>query len=269
LIGVRSDAGVDIAMKEYKMGRHTLKLGTMVAAAALLAVVSNAHADTITILGTGQSVGMTAPAGSSVFTFDQGGQTAPTTNGAAVAPEASVTVGSVTAAFTAVQGGVANGSVANTNTAPQTGASTSDTTNYMTVAANSQAGGSETITFTSGGPFSNLGLYIGSIDTWNTITFLGTSGTIATVTGTQLLDQFYGNTSSSGTGGNSQYVEFTDVTGQDITGITLTTTQAAFEVDNLSVANGVPEPATWAMMLIGFGLVGLQLRRRTVKEVTC
>jgi hypothetical protein len=49
----------------------------------------------------------------------------------------------------------------------------------------------------------------------------------------------------------------------------LTTTQAAFEVDNLSVANGVPEPATWAMMLIGFGLVGLQLRRRTVKEVTC
>jgi hypothetical protein len=112
-------------------------------------------------------------------------------------------------------------------------------------------------------------MYIGSIDTWNTITFLGTSGTIATVTGTQLLDQFYGNTSSSGTGGNSQYVEFTDVTGQDITGITLTTTQAAFEVDNLSVANGVPEPATWAMMLIGFGLVGLQLRRRTVKEVTC
>jgi len=33
--------------------------------------------------------------------------------------------------------------------------------------------------------------------------------------------------------------------------------------------SAVPEPATWGMMLIGFGLVGLQLRRRTVKEVTC
>ena len=26
----------------------------------------------------------------------------------------------------------------------------------------------------------------------------------------------------------------------------------------------VPEPATWAMMLIGFGLVGAQLKRRDV-----
>jgi hypothetical protein len=256
-------------MKEFKMGRHSLKLGTMVAAAALLAVVSNAHADTITFTSLGQNLGA-APAGSSVFTFDQAGQTAPTTNGAAVAPEASVTVGSVTAAFTAVQGGVANGSVANTNSAPQTGASTFDTTNYMTVAANSQAGGTETITFTSGGPFTNVGMYIGSIDTWNTITFLGAGNTtIATVTGTQLLDGLDGSTASSGQGSNSTYVEFTDVTGKDITGIELSTTQAAFEVDNLSVANGVPEPATWAMMLIGFGLVGLQLRRRTVKEVTC
>jgi hypothetical protein len=27
----------------------------------------------------------------------------------------------------------------------------------------------------------------------------------------------------------------------------------------------VPEPATWAMMLTGFGLIGLALRRRSVK----
>jgi len=45
------------------------------------------------------------------------------------------------------------------------------------------------------------------------------------------------------------------------------------DFDNVSLretpASAVPEPATWGMMLIGFGLVGLQLRRRTVKEVTC
>jgi hypothetical protein len=32
----------------------------------------------------------------------------------------------------------------------------------------------------------------------------------------------------------------------------------------ITPTSGVPEPATWAMMLIGFGLVGLQLKRRGV-----
>lgn len=33
-------------------------------------------------------------------------------------------------------------------------------------------------------------------------------------------------------------------------------------LDNVSVRQAVPEPATWAMMLIGFGAVGASLRRR-------
>jgi hypothetical protein len=32
-------------------------------------------------------------------------------------------------------------------------------------------------------------------------------------------------------------------------------------IDNISVA-AVPEPATWAMMLLGFGLIGAGMRRR-------
>lgn len=36
-----------------------------------------------------------------------------------------------------------------------------------------------------------------------------------------------------------------------------------FGIDDISL-NAVPEPATWAMMLAGFGLVGLGLRRRTL-----
>lgn len=32
----------------------------------------------------------------------------------------------------------------------------------------------------------------------------------------------------------------------------------------MDVAGGVPEPATWAMMIVGFGLVGASLRRHTL-----
>lgn len=35
-----------------------------------------------------------------------------------------------------------------------------------------------------------------------------------------------------------------------------------FQVDDLLVASGVPEPATWGMMLIGFGMLGASLRYR-------
>ncbi len=39
-----------------------------------------------------------------------------------------------------------------------------------------------------------------------------------------------------------------------------------FAMDNLTInaAGGVPEPATWAMMIAGFGLAGATLRRRRV-----
>ena len=36
----------------------------------------------------------------------------------------------------------------------------------------------------------------------------------------------------------------------------------AGDISNLSVISAVPEPATWAMMLFGFGAVGVALRRR-------
>lgn len=42
-----------------------------------------------------------------------------------------------------------------------------------------------------------------------------------------------------------------------------------FESDNHTVGNTVPEPATWALLITGFGLVGLAARRRrTVARAT-
>ncbi len=39
---------------------------------------------------------------------------------------------------------------------------------------------------------------------------------------------------------------------------------SAFSVVTLTPTPAVPEPATWAMMILGFGVVGYALRRRTV-----
>lgn len=59
--------------------------------------------------------------------------------------------------------------------------------------------------------------------------------------------------------------------GVRITGIRAT--QAGMGVDNVvltanAVGGAVPEPATWAMMIVGFGLVGLSLRRRGADRVS-
>jgi hypothetical protein len=47
----------------------------------------------------------------------------------------------------------------------------------------------------------------------------------------------------------------------------LGSTAADFAVDNVSM-KAVPEPATWAMMILGLGIVGTSLRRRTTANVS-
>jgi hypothetical protein len=38
-----------------------------------------------------------------------------------------------------------------------------------------------------------------------------------------------------------------------------------FALDNLSFASAVPEPGTWAMLFLGFGAIGLMMRRRQAR----
>jgi hypothetical protein len=245
---------------EKKMRRHGLKLGATIAAVATafaMASATIAHADTFTIESLGQNLNA-APTGSAIFTFQSD------TAGTAPTVENSTGAMGVTATFTGGNATVEDTSLANVYLAPQgdTASLASGGNNYLAVAYPNSAG-TETIAFNKG--FTEVGLYIGSIDTYNSITFLGTGGTI--ITGSQILAVTGG---TSGDNANSDYVEFVDTTlGADITGVQFTTPEAAFEIDNLSVANGIPEPSTWTMILIGFGLVGLQLRRRRVVEINC
>jgi hypothetical protein len=168
---------------------------------------------------------------------------------------------------------IVNGSVAGQYQAPLMSGGR-DTTNYLSVFG----GTTETITLKSGILGQVFGLYIGSLDTYNTIQFysgntlltwsnLGGSGTvtgtnIANATG--LVASQYPNTDDPNA---NRYVFFSSDT--PFTKIVLGSSNNSFEVDNLALAytgslsQSVPEASTWVMMILGFVSVGLVGYRRT------
>jgi hypothetical protein len=104
-----------------------------------------------------------------------------------------------------------------------------------------------------------VGFLIGSPDTYNQVTINSTTGAY-TFTPTSL------GLPGNGDQNLSQYVNFrTSTAGERILSASFTNSPAvdAFETANFTVA--VPEPATWAMMLFGFGGIGAVIRRRKTK----
>lgn len=100
----------------------------------------------------------------------------------------------------------------------------------------------------------------GSVDTFNSIEFLAGNTVLATFTGSDIFDPANGDQNNP----NLNPVVLFNVTDGDISGLTsirLSSSQNAFETDNFAI-NAVPEPATWALMLLGFGAVGFTMRRR-------
>lgn len=121
-------------------------------------------------------------------------------------------------------------------------------------------GGSATFTFAQ--PVAGFQFDWGSIDTYNTLTITGSGATII-IPGTNFTNPANGNQVSPGT--NGRFTVF-GTAGETFTSVTFSSSQNSFEVDNLAV-RPVPEPATWAMMLVGFGLVGYGLRSRRRQSV--
>lgn len=123
-------------------------------------------------------------------------------------------------------------------------------------------------TFASAESLSSLSFYLGSLDTFNTLSFYNGDTLIQSFTGTQLTipDPANGNQASGNT--NRRYF-FTFGAADNVNKVVFNTTQPAFEFDNIAAAiSGIPEPSTWAMMILGFGLVGFTLRnnRRQVAK---
>jgi hypothetical protein len=101
----------------------------------------------------------------------------------------------------------------------------------------------------------------GSVDSFNTLDVLDRlDNVIATFTGANAALPPNGNQTDPTTNPLAT-ISFDGIMQGNIGGLRLSSTQNAFETDNFAVT-AVPEPAIWAMLLIGFGFVGVSLRGR-------
>lgn len=99
----------------------------------------------------------------------------------------------------------------------------------------------------------------GSIDYFNTLTIHSNQGDIVIVPGSASFPNAAdGNQVAAGTNG---LFRVDGGVGQVFSGITLHSDQNSFEIDNLAIGS-VPEPASWAMMIMGMGFMGMALRSR-------
>ncbi|MBB4152241.1 hypothetical protein GGQ80_000117 [Sphingomonas jinjuensis] len=131
------------------------------------------------------------------------------------------------------------------------------------LAAGPTAGQPATLTFSR--PTSYLSFLWGSPDTYNQLTV---NTNVASYIYTAATLNF---ARTNGDQSFSQYVQFATTAGELISSVNFTNVPAAdaFETANFSVT-AVPEPATWGMMLVGFGMIAATSRRRrtATKRVT-
>jgi len=102
----------------------------------------------------------------------------------------------------------------------------------------------------------SLSLFIGSLDPSNKITFNGSGGFTQSFLGSDLFTPAVGNQSSDE---NNRRFYFSFDPSNKVDQIVFTSGVNSFEFDTIA-ASAVPEPATWAMMLLGFGGIGFMLR---------
>jgi PEP-CTERM motif len=131
-----------------------------------------------------------------------------------------------------------------------------DATNYLAVLG----GGSEQIAFSA--LKSSFGLYWGSVDTYNSLTFYNGNVPVATISGANVDPPLEAN------GGQTDYASngYVLISGlPQFDRVVAASSSNSFEFDNVVAggASAVPEPSTWAMLLLGFAGLGYAGFRRS------
>ncbi len=145
-------------------------------------------------------------------------------------------------------GNLVTGSVSGVSAAPAFSATTADPNQYLSV----PGGGPATLTFA---PTKTVSVYVGSLDTYNTLSFGGPGATVFTGSALGAVSgAANGNQTAANT--NGRFV-FTFANAVD--SLNFSSSSNAFEVADVATGS-VPEPATWALMLIGVAGMGAALR---------
>jgi len=139
-----------------------------------------------------------------------------------------------------------------------------DSTTYITTGSTGFAGtASSSLDFSAFGSQTYLGILWGSVDNYNTLSFYNGSTLVGSITGTQVNAFANGDQGANGT----YYVNINLTGGDSFTKVVATSTQYAFEFDNVAIAT--PEPTTVVMAFTGFGFLGLnEIRRRMRRKAS-
>ncbi len=198
------------------------------------------------------------------------------TTGGTVAPGAGLKTSVAGATTIDFESGVAPSGFAN-YTAPSPGvaivsppnvaniyaAPAGDNTKYLTVAPIGDSRGTTPVTAKFAKALNYFGLYWGSIDDYNSISFKKAGNLIKTFTGFNIAPPANGDQSSAVT---NKYVNFFAEAGESFDEVVFSSTSNAFESDNHAY-RAVPEPAS-IVGLLTVGALGIgSLRKRKFQKV--
>ena len=146
------------------------------------------------------------------------------------------------------------GSTGGVSAAPATGPATFDTTQYLSVQ------GGQTATLET--PLLDaISFYVGSLDGFNSFTFHLADGSTQVVTGSTL-DALPGTDANGNQTGFTTNGRLTFSFDSAIDRVVFASGTNSLEISDVGAVAIIPEPATWAVMILGMGAVGGVLRRR-------